>query len=157
MDTDTRRRLSAIVILLGTVAEVASAEERTWSDATGKFSVSAELVEVQGGKAVLRRADGKEIKVPVERLCDVDQAFIKTRDGSRSLPSATEVDKAIADVATRFFGDLRTEERAIARQSLTKKAESLMSGGHSPLAGLPQPQQDKTAIKVGSVKLDGEV
>src|SRR6267154_2399320 len=108
METDTRRRLSAIVILLGTVTEAASAEVRTWSDATGKFSVSAELVEVQGGKAVLRRSDGKEIKVPVERLCDADQAFIKTHDGNRLLPSATDADKAIADVAARFYGDLRT-------------------------------------------------
>jgi thiol-disulfide isomerase/thioredoxin len=157
VETDTRLRLSAIVILLATVAEVASAEERTWSDATGKFSVSAELVEVQGGKALLRRVDGKEIKVSVERLCDADQAFIKTHDGSRLLPSAADADKAISDVATRFYSDLRTAERAVARQNLTKKAESVMSAGKSPLAGLPQPQQDKTAIKVGNAKLDGEV
>ena len=134
MDSNIRRRLSAVGILLGTIVVAASAEVRTWNDSTGKFSVSAELVEVQGDTALLRRADGKELKVPLEKLCDADRAFLKAHAANPAIPITTEVDTAIADVATRFFGDLRTKERAVARQSLTKKAESVITGGKSPLA-----------------------
>ena len=157
MDTNVRPRLF-VVALLGTIAAAVLAEERTWTDKTGKFKVSAELVEVQDGKALLRRADGKEISVPLERLSDADQQFVKEH-GDESLSSeATEANKAIADIAMRFYSDLRTQDRAIAQQSLTKKADSLIrAGGKSPLAILPQPQQGNTAIKVGSVKLDGTV
>ena len=66
--------------------------------------------------------------------CAADQAFINSHDKDRTLPNEADADKAIADIATRFYGDLRTTERDIARKSLTKKAESLMSGGRSPLA-----------------------
>lgn len=38
---------------------------RKWSDAGGKFSVEAELVEVTADKVVLRKADGSEITVPL--------------------------------------------------------------------------------------------
>src|SRR5207237_6928302 len=109
------------------------------TDTTGKFSVSAELVGTDGGKAVLRRSDGKEVKVPVDKLCDADKAFINAHGEKPPVSGSGAADNAIADIATRFYGDLRTTDRAVARQSLTKKAESLISGGgKSPLLGLPQ-------------------
>src|SRR4051812_10615308 len=107
MDTNVRRRLFVVVALLGTIAAAVLAEERTWTDKTGKFKTSGELVEVQDGQALLRRADGKEIKVPLERLSDADQQFIKAHGDASSTPGATEATKAVADIATRFFSDLR--------------------------------------------------
>jgi thiol-disulfide isomerase/thioredoxin len=158
MDTTVRPRPFFVVALLGAIAAAVVAEERTWTDKTGKFKVSGELIEVQDGKALLRRADGKEIKVPLERLSDADQEFVKAHGDKSSSPGTTEADKAVADIALRFFSDLRTQDRAIAQQSLTKKADSLIrAGGKSPLAILPQPQPGDTAIKLGSVKLDGAV
>lgn len=158
MDTNVRRRLTVVVALLGTISAAVLAEERTWTDKTGKFKIRGELVELQDGKARLRIAGGKEIKVPLERLSEADQQFIKAHGDESSNPGATEANKAVADIAMRFFSDLRTQDRAIAQQSLTKKADSLIrTGGKSPLAFLPQPQQGNTAIKLGSVKLDGAV
>jgi thiol-disulfide isomerase/thioredoxin len=158
METNVRRRLFVAVALIGTIAAAVLAEERTWTDKTGKFKLSGELVEVQGGKALLRLTDGKEIKVPLERLSEADQQFVKAHGDKSSSPADTEANKAVADIAMRFFSDLRTQDRAIAQQSLTKKADSLIRpGGKSPLTILPQPQQGDTAIKLGSVKVDGAV
>jgi hypothetical protein len=67
MDGNLRPRLFTVLVLLGVIAAGVLAEERTWTDKSGKFTVSGELVEVQDGKAVLRRADGKEISVPLQR------------------------------------------------------------------------------------------
>ena len=53
--------------------------ERTWTDTTGKFSVTAELVEVRGDKVVLRREDGKQITVPLAKLSAEDQQFLTQR------------------------------------------------------------------------------
>src|SRR4051812_4770868 len=158
MDANVGRRLFFVVALLGAIGAAVLAEERTWTDKTGKFKVNGELVKVQEGEAVLRRRDGKEIKVPLERLSDADQEFIKAQGDNSFSPEETEANKAIADIAMRFFSDLRSQDRANAQQSLTKKADTLIrAGGKSPLAILPQPQAGDTAIKLGSVKLDGAV
>jgi hypothetical protein len=50
---------------------------RMWTSADGKFTIEAELVGVQDGKATLRRRDGKEVVVAIERLGDADRQWIK--------------------------------------------------------------------------------
>lgn len=157
MGTKSGFRFSAIAVLLVAIAAAVTAEERTWSDATGKFSVRAELVEVKDGKAVLRRTDGKQMDVSVDRLSDADQAFIKAQGERAPVADAGSAGAAIAEIATRFYSDLRNQERTAARQALTKKAEALMGAGQSPLGGLPQPEPGLKSITPGSVKLDGEV
>jgi thiol-disulfide isomerase/thioredoxin len=156
MDSKTGWRFSATAFLLVAIAFVASAEERTWSDKTGKFSVSAELVKVEEGKAVLRRADGKEIKVPLEQLSETDQSFLKANEKKPPAADAGAADAVIAEIATRFYSDLRSQERALAQQTLTTKALTLMADGKSPLGGLPQPEAGNKSITPGSVSLDGE-
>ena len=37
---------------------------REWTDSTGQFKVTATLVEVKDGKAYLRTADGKTMRIP---------------------------------------------------------------------------------------------
>ncbi len=57
----------------------ASQEESTrrWSDDTGQYSVEAEFVQMQDGKAVLRRTDGTIVAVPLRRLSSGDQDYLK--------------------------------------------------------------------------------
>jgi hypothetical protein len=57
----------------------APAQLRTWKDATGDFSVEAELVRAGAGIVNLRKADGSTIKVPMEKLSDEDQQYIRKR------------------------------------------------------------------------------
>lgn len=50
---------------------------RTWNDQTGKFEVEALFESVYEGEVTLIRKDGNEIKVPLQRLSEKDQAFIE--------------------------------------------------------------------------------
>ena len=49
---------------------------RKWSDASGRFSVEAELVEVKDGKVVLEKAAGEKIAVPFARLSPGDRRHL---------------------------------------------------------------------------------
>ena len=76
-------RLSKCVVVLvaaAAIVAVAVAEERTWSDASGKFKLDAELVEVKDGKAVLLSSEGKTVTVPIKRLSKADLAFIQAQE-----------------------------------------------------------------------------
>jgi hypothetical protein len=57
--------------------ETAKAETRTWSDLTGKFKIDASFISLVDGKVNLRRADGKTLSVPLDKLSTADQAFVK--------------------------------------------------------------------------------
>jgi S1-C subfamily serine protease len=75
------------IALVVTVALVFAAtghtgEMRTWKSATGTFSTDAELIEVTpDGSVRLKKKDGKEIKVPLDRLSAADQEFVRSQAG----------------------------------------------------------------------------
>jgi len=71
------KRLLVVVAIVAMLAPVGWGQVRTWTDATGKFSVRAELVQVQGANVVLKRLDGRVIKVPIARLSVADQAVAR--------------------------------------------------------------------------------
>lgn len=50
---------------------------RKWQDATGKFSIDAEFVSLTGDKIELKRADGKFLTLPLDKLSTVDQEVAK--------------------------------------------------------------------------------
>jgi hypothetical protein len=50
---------------------------RTWSDATGKFRIEAELVNVEGGTVNLKKKNGEVVSVPLAKLSKADQEFVK--------------------------------------------------------------------------------
>ncbi len=64
----------ASVAMEKTVANVM----RTWVDVTGKFRVKAQFVRVDGNTVHLKRDSGTVIKVPLSRLSQNDQQFIRT-------------------------------------------------------------------------------
>ncbi|GAB6188180.1 SHD1 domain-containing protein [Thermopirellula anaerolimosa] len=76
--------MKAVIFLVCVLLLVASAaaEVRTWKDKTGKFSIRAELVESDGTTVKLKRADGKVISVPVDRLSDQDRQFLEAQEKS---------------------------------------------------------------------------
>ena len=51
---------------------------RQWSDATGAFQVQAKFIKLDGDKVVLERNDGKMLNVPLSKLSESDQTFLKT-------------------------------------------------------------------------------
>lgn len=52
---------------------------RTWSDASGTFTVKAEFRGLAAGKVKLRTEDGREIQVPLDRLSKADKEFITAK------------------------------------------------------------------------------
>jgi hypothetical protein len=68
------------VLLAGGTAMGQAGAEREWTDSTGRFRVTARLMEVKDGVVFLQSADGKTFKVPLERLSQADQNFLKASD-----------------------------------------------------------------------------
>ncbi len=52
---------------------------REWNDRTGKFSIQAKLISSDGSEVVLKRADGKVIKIQKSKLSDADQRYLDRR------------------------------------------------------------------------------
>jgi WD40 repeat protein len=57
---------------------------RTWTDRTGKFSVTARFQKLNGDRVVLLKDTGKTIEVPLEKLSEADAKYV------RELPPAGE-------------------------------------------------------------------
>jgi len=151
-------------------------EPRTWSDSSGKFSVQATLVSVQDGQVVLKTSQGKEIKLPIERLSQDDKDYLNSPDLNpaeesdgesnvkRSLnASANKSEKLSAndatklrELATRFFSDLRNKERSDAQTLLTAPAIDLVKENKSALLVLPMPDKANNSIKVGKPKVHNQ-
>ena len=49
---------------------------RTWTDATGQYTVEAELIEVVDGKVRLKKSDGRVLRVPVAKLSRADREYL---------------------------------------------------------------------------------
>lgn len=69
------------------LAIAAQAEIRTWTDASGRFQIKAELIKVEAGQAVLKKEDGTTIKLAVTNLSKADQALLPGSAGdSKAAP-----------------------------------------------------------------------
>ena len=64
------------------------AEPRTWTDKTGKHKVEAKLLRVENGKVYLQREDGKEVALPIDKLSDEDQAFVREKPAAKKKAKA---------------------------------------------------------------------
>jgi len=56
---------------------------RKWTDVTGR-GIEAELLEVKDGRVFLKRKDGKVGSVPIERLSEADQKFVRSQVASEA-------------------------------------------------------------------------
>jgi hypothetical protein len=65
------KTIALVCLSLALIAAVGSAEERTWTDTTGR-SMKAEFLRLEGTDVVFRK-DGKEVTVPLSRLSPQDR------------------------------------------------------------------------------------
>ncbi len=56
---------------------------RTWSDTSGQHKIKATFVELADDQVRLRKSDGSEILVPVDKLCKADRDWL-TRNAARA-------------------------------------------------------------------------
>jgi peroxiredoxin len=154
-------RWFAFALAVATCGTALAAESRTWTDKTGKFTITAELVAVQGGNVVLRQSDGSQLTIPIKQLSLADRELVEGKADGKPARGAKRAshrpDAAIAEVAEQFFTELRSEKRDTAAELLTKKAQELAKGDKSPLAALPAPEEGDRSIRVGRAKLDGKL
>ena len=69
--------LGTLTVIAAVATIAAAAEQRDWKDTSGRFSISAELVEVLGETVQLRKAGGTEVSVALDRLCVADQEYVR--------------------------------------------------------------------------------
>ncbi|QEG41680.1 SHD1 domain-containing protein [Roseimaritima ulvae] len=65
------------VLVLATGSLAADDAVREWTDSTGRFKVTGKLLEVQDGNVLLENSQGKKLRIPIDRLSEADQAFLK--------------------------------------------------------------------------------
>jgi hypothetical protein len=53
---------------------------RTWRDSTGTFQVEATLVGIKGDKVTIKKKDGRQLTVPLAKLSEDDQEYVKQRN-----------------------------------------------------------------------------
>lgn len=91
---------------------------RTWTDPTGRYSVDARFLELVEGNVRLKRADGKPLQLPLERLSAPDQRYIANtfsiRDGK-----SVESESRLVEIRSQML----TELSVIAEQFRQAKSD----------------------------------
>lgn len=67
--------LTAIIAL----AVATILEARTWTEASSGRTIEGDFIKVEDDNAVIARANGKTVKLPLAKLSEEDQAFIKSQ------------------------------------------------------------------------------
>lgn len=114
-------------LMTGVLPEI---QAREWGDATGKYRVQAELVEVKDDVVKLRRADGVILSVSMKDLSKVDRDYIKSVSQAGSLRSDDDVratggmddiDQVLSRLDAVGNQDLRREIVACQRRAKEKE------------------------------------
>lgn len=69
-------KIIPLALVFACLTQALSAELRSWTDASGKFQIQAELVNVQAGQVTLKRKDGTTIRLAMTSLSQADQALL---------------------------------------------------------------------------------
>ena len=137
------------------------AEEREWTDKTGKFKVTAEYVGVENGKVLLRTSNNRKLRVPLEKLSAADKKVVATlSDGTdeRGLKlDEKQAKKEISSVALDFYRALRETDRSDAIEKMTTKAKRVATDPKSPFKTLPRPAPGSKSIALSRAQIDGDV
>ena len=84
----------AITFVLVTTAPLL-AQNRTWQDSTGRFTLDAEFVSCDGELVMLERADGNRVSLPISKLSNADQRWVKARLRSEKAEGETEAETPV--------------------------------------------------------------
>ncbi len=77
-----RSLVGSLVILSCLSAADAATWGREWTDNTGKHSVEARLVDFDQRRVRLRKTDGSVIALPIERLSQEDQQYLRSQQAT---------------------------------------------------------------------------
>ncbi len=74
--------ITLMAIHLGIAVAAHAAESRTWSDASGQFTLTAKFVSLDGDQVVLDRENGEKMTIPLAKLSKADQDYVATQKES---------------------------------------------------------------------------
>jgi WD40 repeat protein/mono/diheme cytochrome c family protein len=94
-----------------------SAFGREWTDTTGAFKVEATLITIKDDKVYLEKADGMVVTVPLSRLSQADQAYVKSVSNPQPAPTNpfTNVPATTTPAATTPTVPVTPEKLALAK------------------------------------------
>jgi hypothetical protein len=141
------------------------AAARVWTDSTGKHTIEAELLKVADGQVHLKKADGMVVVVPLERLSDADQRYLKTARPPAAGADPVESKKPASAAKRRPpKGAALRVGRAAIEQELAKRTRYDFQNQplHEVLAQLAEAQQiplflDRRTLDAEGVKWDTPV
>lgn len=124
------RAILLIGVGLMVATPVRGQDLRTWTDSTGRFTLSAKFVSVQDGQVTLAREDGSEMTIALEKLSKADQEYVeKTKSESPFQPAGDNPFQRAGDSPfARVEPGSRTSGGG-ARESVQEKMQRLRSGG----------------------------
>ncbi|MEI8376080.1 MAG: SHD1 domain-containing protein [Planctomycetota bacterium] len=117
-----------VVLILSICAATALA--RTWTDSTGTHKVEGEFVKMAEGTVDIRRTDGQLLHIPLEKLSEADQAFVRhvAKPIAKETPSvAAAPDERPASTAkpAAASGDAKDTQTVFAEGVGSTKEEAL--------------------------------
>jgi hypothetical protein len=94
-----RQWLPLVVGLLVANSVANSAHAREWTDSTGKYKQQADLVAFDDQTVVLKKADGRLVAVPLDKLSKADRDYLKSDSAKKA------VEKEVSDDRTWTLAD----------------------------------------------------
>ena len=68
----------------------AAADERTWTDSTGNYTIKADLIAFNDSTAILKKANHQLVAVPIVKLSKNDLAFLELKETSEQARNSAE-------------------------------------------------------------------
>lgn len=109
MTTRTASTIFCTFVIVSFSALLAAAQEfREWSDSTGRFKINAKLIEIRDSLVFLEDSSGKSYKIPVSRLSQNDQDFVKAGDNPFEMVGEEDVPSKPDNSSNASGADSRT-------------------------------------------------
>ncbi|EMI52166.1 SHD1 domain-containing protein [Rhodopirellula sallentina] len=137
--------------------------KRQWSDKSGRFKIDAKLVKQEGGKVFLLRDDSRTIEVPVAKLSDTDQEYLRGLASVDDSPFNNVVDSAIGSGSLDYsrslqpvttVGDLRWGAKSVA---ISPENRFLLIGRKAASASLCDLKTGKILVDSGRMDHMGDI
>ncbi|QDT11187.1 SHD1 domain-containing protein [Planctomycetes bacterium K23_9] len=144
---------------LPTAQSTAAEPMRIWVDSSGRYSIEASLVRRDGQVVILRRKDGGESTMPIDRISKRDQDYLANyndrRDALVSVPKATLTDTPDYQPLPRLdlprSLTIASENSELQMGVVTETTASF----DPPAPQTPDPSPDAPAFPLAEFSLDG--
>lgn len=93
-------------------------ELRTWSDASGRFTIEAKFKLQEGSRVRLEKADGSEVVISLSQLSPADRAFLRQRE-----EAPEKVDSSSPSAVFRERDRVEVESQSIWHRAIVLKVD----------------------------------